>query len=99
MYESKRKSNEGLMSDIYDTPRWRQLMGEATVELSRIGVHLCVDGVPAHAKKDGETVKPIQLLVCSLPPWCRYQSQFMPVLALVPAHLKGTWCGRISQRN
>ena len=95
MYGSKRKSNEGLMSDIYDTPRWRQLMGEETVELSRIGVHLCVDGVPAHAK-DGETVKPIQLLMCSLP---RYQSQFMSVLALVPAHLKGTWCGRISQQN
>jgi len=65
-------------------------MGEATEELTRISVHYCVDGVPAHAKKDGESVKPLQLLLLSFPPWLRYQARYMLVQMLIPAQLKGT---------
>ena len=82
MHESKRKRNPEFMADVYDTPRWRALMGEPTEELTRIAVHYCVDAIPAHAKKDGESVKPLQLLFLSLP-------RYMLVQALIPARLKG----------
>ncbi len=65
-------------------------MGEATKEVERIGVHLCVDSIPAHKKKDAESVKPLQLLMLSFPPWLRYQARFMLVQMLIPAKLKGS---------
>ena len=89
MYESTRTRNEALMSDVYDTPRWRERMGQCTDQLTRIGVQYCVDGIPARQKKDSETVKPLQLSISSLPPWLRFQSRFMLIQMLIPAHLKG----------
>ena len=89
MHESTRKRNPEFMADVYDTPRWRALMGEPTEELTRISAHYCVDAIPAHAKKDGESVKPLQLLFLSFPPWLRYQARYMLVQALIPARLKG----------
>ena len=78
------------MSDVYDTPRWRALMVAATEEVTRIAVHLCVDAIPAHNKKDAGSVKPLQLLMLSFPPWLRYQARYMLVQMLIPAKLKGT---------
>ena len=50
-HEYRRASNPELMTDVYDSPSWKKIMGEITPCLSRIGVQLCVDAIPAFAKK------------------------------------------------
>ena len=55
MWETRRgsKTNSGMMSDVYDTPRWRQVAGEATKTLSRIVYQICVDAFPWQSRKHG----------------------------------------------
>ena len=89
MYESRRKRNHTVMSDIYDSPRWHEIAGPPTVNLERIVIQLCVDGIPAHNRKECGSVKPIQSMILSLPPWLRYQANNMLVHMILPAHLKG----------
>lgn len=89
MYESRRQHNDEIMSDVYDSPRWKALMGVATATLRRIGLHLCVDGVPSFKRKELLSIKPVQYLILSLPPKLRYQACNMLVQMLLPAHLKG----------
>ena len=82
--------NPNLMSDVYDSPRWADRIGRAaTNDLVRIVVQLCVDGIPAYKRKHALSVKPVQFLVLSLPPWLRYQAQHMLISMLIPARLKG----------
>ena len=64
-------------------------MGPPTDHLSRIALHLCVDAIPAHNKINWESVKPIQSIILSLPPWLRYKVKHMLVHMVIPAHLKG----------
>ena len=101
MYEREHRSLrsstscDNCMSDIYDSPRWQRVAGALfnnNRRLARIVIHMCVDGVEAAAhgrQPSGSTVKPIQYFICNLPPWLRYQVQYMLVHALIPAHLKG----------
>ena len=38
LHEFLRPHNEHLMSDIYDAPAWKEFMGRATLEVTRIGL-------------------------------------------------------------
>ena len=89
MHESRRKRNPTVMSDIYDSPRWHEIAGRPTMNLERIVLQFCVDGIPAHNRKECGSVKPIQSMILSLPPWLRYQANNMLIHMILPAHLKG----------
>ena len=88
MHEYNRKSNARCMTDVYDSPRWKEKIGTQTSRLKRIVLHSCVDGMPAHNRKECGSVKPVQHLILSLPPWLRYQAEHMLIQMLVPASLK-----------
>ena len=81
----------GTMADIYDSARWKRIMGEKDPGdvVDRIGVHYCVDAVPSFGRKECHSVKPVQLFMASLAPWLRYKAHNMIVQMLVPASLKG----------
>ena len=53
LWETRRGSATGYMSDVYDTPRWREVAGEATKTLSRIVYQICVDAFPWQSRKHG----------------------------------------------
>ena len=90
MHESRRSSRgKECMSDVYDSPRWQELMGDPTALLERICLQYCVDGVPAFSRMQCGSVKPAQCVILSLPPWLRYKARYMLVHMLVPAQLKG----------
>ena len=89
MYESTRQRNNNIYSDVFDSPRWRRVMGPCDDEkLTRIGLQLCVDGFTAFSY-GGMSVKPLEFIVLSLPPKLRVRVQNMLLCMLVPAHLKG----------
>lgn len=89
LHEWRRPKLPNLMSDVYDSPRWREKMGPPTPTLERIGIQACVDGMPAHNRKNAGSVKPHQNVILSLPPWLRYKSKHMLNQMLVGSHLKG----------
>lgn len=93
LHEWRRSKSPDYMSDVYDAPRWTEKMGEPTETLERIGLQLCIDGVPAHARKNAGSVKPIQYVLLSLPPWMRYQAINMINHMLIISDLKGV-CAR-----
>lgn len=92
MHESRRVRSDSMMSDVYDSPRWREKVGEPTDNLERIALQYCVDAIPAFNRKQSGSVKPAQFINLSLPPWLRYQARHMMVHMLIPAHLKGKVC-------
>ena len=96
MHEVRRKRNPAVMSDVYDTPRWHQIMGPPSQHLSRIAIQVCVDGIPAHNRQACGSVKPLQSNILSLAPWLRYRADYMLVHMLIPAHLKGISLTNIS---
>ena len=89
MYESRRQTNDQFISDVYDAPRWKSMMGPPTERLERIGLQMCVDGVPPFGHNIRESVKPIQHNIVSLAPWLRTSEEFMLLQMLILAHLKG----------
>ena len=89
LFENRRKSNDDFITDVYDAPRWRELMGTTSGNLERIAVQLCVDGVePFDSSSVAESVKPLQYSVLSLPPHLRYKPGYMLLQMLIPATLK-----------
>jgi hypothetical protein len=91
MFESRRPSCRDSMSDVYDSPRWREKMGAPTETLTRIGVQYCVDGVSISSRRPAAgSFKPWQLLNLSLAPWLRYKTRHMLVQMLIPAELKSS---------
>ena len=92
MYENvhrAKRRGDNYMCDVYDSPRWQQVVGPLGERLDRIVIHACVDGCPAHSRKQSASVKPLQYFIVNLPPRLRYQVRFMLVHALIPARLKG----------
>ena len=77
------------MCDVYDSPRWKDKVGDFGTSLSRIVIHGCVDGCPAFQRKQTLSVKPLQYTILNYAPWIRYRAKYMLVHALIPAHLKG----------
>ena len=79
MYEAEHRRitkdlSRHCMSDIYDSPRWNKIAGRMGDDLTRIVLHMSVDGVPAFGRKACKnvgSVKPIQYFVANLAPWLR----------------------------
>ena len=88
MHEYKRPRNVNYMSDVYDSPRWAEVMGPCTARLQRIGLHYCVDGIPAF-KPGGLSLKPAEFMILSLAPWERIKPENMLLHMLLPSKLKG----------
>ena len=89
MHEVLRPRNANLMTDVYDSPRWRSKMGPPSRTVSRIAIQICVDGAPAHKRMEIETVTPLQACILSLPPWLRYKARHMLVQMILPSKCKG----------
>lgn len=51
LHETRRERSPGLITDVYDTPRWRKVAGPPTKHLSRIVYQICVDGFPWSKRK------------------------------------------------
>lgn len=86
-HEFERPRNSDLITDIYDSPAWKELMGDVTSPVDRIAFQICVDAIPAFAA-DTYSLKPFALLCWNLPPAIRAKVQHMLLLMLLPATLK-----------
>lgn len=79
-HETTRKTNEAYMTDVYDSPRWSDVMGPATPGVTRVSLQTCVDGVPPFAHGSHESVKPWQHFITGL-------CYLLLGLALTPYHI------------
>ena len=87
-HEWRRVSNPNYMTDVFDSPRWIEIMGPATRVLRRLGLLYCVDGIPAF-KPGGLSLKPSEFMILNLSPWERCKPENMILHMLFPAKLKG----------
>ena len=51
-WESRRATNPDVMTDVYDTPRWKDIAGPPTQKLTRILYQTCVDSFPWSGRKN-----------------------------------------------
>ena len=91
MHESVRSApSEDFIADVYDTPRWKKVVGEeTTLGLDHITLQYCVDGTPIFRRKHLKSIKIASCNIFSLPPWLRFKAEYMLVQMLVPSKLKG----------
>ena len=87
-FESTRSKNSAYLSDVYDSPAWQRFMGPCVIPNNRIGLQLCMDGIPAFSANT-LSLKPAEFMVLSLPPAVRNKSQFMLLWMLLPTSAKG----------
>ena len=87
-HERLRPRAENIMTDTYDSPAWKNFMGEPGSPCSRIGLQGCTDGFQAHVA-GSLSMKPFMLANFSLPPALRFQTQFMFLMMLLPVNAKG----------
>ena len=76
-----------VMSDVYDSPQWKKLMGPPGRPCNRIGLAGCSDGFQAFAS-GSLSIKPVAFSISSLPPALRFKSAFMILLMLLPSNAK-----------
>lgn len=86
-HEFERPSNADYITDVYDTPAWKDFMGPVKYPNDRIGLQMCVDGIPAFAA-DTFSLKPLAFLNFSLSPCIRGKANFLLLMMLLPATLK-----------
>ena len=86
-HEFSRPRNTNLMSDVYDSPAWRKLMGPCVFPNNRLGLLFCIDGIPAFASNT-LSLKPAEFMNLSLPPGLRAKAENLLLLMLMPANLK-----------
>jgi len=77
-----------IMADTYDSPAWKNFMGEPGYPCKRIGLQGCTDGFQAHVAGT-LSMKPFMLANFSLPPALRFKTQFMFLMMLLPTNVKG----------
>ena len=87
-HEFTRPKQEGLISDVYDTPAWREFVNDLKDGELRIIMQYCVDGIPAFAA-DTKTLKPAEFILLSLPPSLRGKPKNILLHMLLPGDLKG----------
>ena len=86
-HENERPSVDELITDIYDTPAWKEFVGPPTIPIARIGLQFCIDAIPAFA--DGSfSLKPAEFMNLSLPPSLRSKAENVMLFMLVPADMK-----------
>ena len=89
-HEAERPRNRNLMSDVYDTPAWREFAGcrHGWIEpIDRIIFQFCIDAIPAFAAGT-KSLKPAEFINLSLPPALRGKAENILLLMLLPATLK-----------
>ena len=86
-HEYERPRNSQFISDVYDTPAWRNFMGPVTYPNKRIAFQVCVDAIPAFAA-DTLSLKPFTWMNFSLAPTIRAKARHMLLMMLLPAALK-----------
>jgi hypothetical protein len=77
-------------ADVYDCPWWKELLGAVSPgRITRIGLLLCLDAVPAfnQKRKGSPSLMPTELVILSLPPHMRYDPDNMLTWALIPADM------------
>ena len=77
-------------ADVYDCPWWKELLGPVLHgKLTRMGVLVCVDAVPAfHAMRKGApSLMPTELINLSLPAHLRYDPDNMIIWMLIPSSM------------
>lgn len=74
------------MSDVYDTPAWKEFMGAPTFPCTRAGLVFCVDAIPAFAVGT-LSLKPAEFINLSLPPGIRTKSENILLIMLLPNNL------------
>ena len=86
-HENERPCNPNLMSDIYDSPAWREFMGPAASPIDRIELQACMDGIPAFASGQ-KSMKPFEAYISSLPPTERHKVKYMLLMMLIEDGMK-----------
>ena len=81
------RSGTNLMTDVYDSPAWREFMGPPTARICRIALQFCIDAIPAFAAGT-LSLKPAEFVNLSLPPAIRTKTENILLLMLLPASLK-----------
>lgn len=71
------------MSDVYDTPAWKEFMGPPVFPNNRVGLLFCVDAIPAFAVGT-LSLKPAEFINLSLPPGIRTKAENILLLMLLP---------------
>ena len=79
-HEYERPRNDAFMSDVYDTPAWKEFMGTAIFPNNRLGLLFCVDAIPAFAV-GSLSLKPAEFINLSLPPGIRTKTENIVVNA------------------
>ena len=87
-HESSRPKDENLMSDIYDTPAWKKLMGEPTTPNRRMAFQVRGDSIPAFTART-KSIKPIEIFNWSYPPSIRTKTEYMMLWMIIDSKLKG----------
>ena len=73
-------------ADVFDTPRWKECVGDLEEGEACIVLLFCIDAIQAF-KKFGLSVMPAEFLCLSLPPWLRYKAANMLISMLMPSTL------------
>lgn len=82
------------MTDIYDSERWRQKVGQVEATLTRIVLQYCIDGVPIYQRKEILSAKVLQAFIGNLPPWLRYKAEHMLMQMIIPDQYKAKECAK-----
>ena len=79
-----------LSTDVYDSSWWQEFMGPVNPDkLTRMGLLMCVDAVPAfnHKQKNAVSMMPTDLINLSLPAHLRYDPDNMMIWLLIPSEM------------
>ena len=86
-HEFERPRNRDIISDIYDTPAWRDFVGQASEPVARIILQFCIDAIPAFAAGT-LSLKPAEFIILSLPPALRGLAKNILLYMLIPSTMK-----------
>ena len=86
-HEFFRPKNANFLSDVYDSPAWKEFMGSCVYPNGRIGLQFCVDGIPAFSANT-LSLKPAEFVILSLPPAVRHRIENILLLMLLPSTMK-----------
>ena len=84
----QQQKQEDIVSAVYDSPAWKEFMGPITFPNNRIGLQICMDGIPAFSFAKNLSLKPVEATNMSLPPAVRNKIDNILLLMLVPDSLK-----------
>ena len=84
-HEFTRPRNDDYVTDVYDTPCWKEFMGPVTYPNKRMALQFCVDAIPAFAAGT-LSLKPAEFINLSLPAGKYYRNVLQIYLSLLLFH-------------